>query len=426
MTEEFLQYIWKHALYNPSSLITDNKEEVEVLKPGEENFNAGPDFLNARLRIGDTTWAGNVEVHINSSDWIRHNHHQNKAYNNVILQVVYQNDRNVNLQDGNHVPTIEMRFNRCLYEKYQLLLNSNNRIPCGDQIKLIDTFNIGDIVNGLTIERLKEKSDDIARTLDYTGNDWSETFYIHLARNFGFKINAVPFEMLARSLPFKYIARHKDNLLQIEALLFGQAGFLQDKFDDEYYRLLVREYRMLRSKFDLKPVEKHLWKFLRLRPCNFPTIRLAQFAGLLFRTSSLFAKIIETVSLKQLKKNFDMTASEYWDKHYNFNNESDSNLKKSLGIVSFNNIVINTIVPVLFLYGDRKDKNQLKDRALNYLTDIPPEDNFIIRNWKKTGFLPKNAFESQGLLQLRNKYCRKRKCLDCQIGNTIITITDRP
>ncbi|MBN2214700.1 MAG: DUF2851 family protein [Bacteroidales bacterium] len=425
MTEEFLQYIWKHALYDPSSLLADNKEEVEVLRPGEQNFNAGPDFLNARLRIGNTTWAGNVEIHISSSDWFKHNHHYNKAYNNVILQAVYQNDRTVKLQNGGHVPTIELKFDNRLYGNYRDLVDSNSRIPCQDRLKLIDPFIIGDIINRMTIERLEEKSDDIARTLKNTGNDWAETFYIHLAKNFGFKINAVPFEMLARSLPFRYIARHKDNLLQIEALLFGQAGFLDNRSDDEYYHLLVREYRLLRSKFDLKPLEKHLWKFLRLRPCNFPTIRLAQFARLLSGTSSLFAVIIETGELKQLKKHFHLTASEYWDSHYNFNRESDSLMKKSLGMLSFNNIVINTIVPVLFLYGDRNIKNELKERALNFLTEVPSEDNHIIRNWKRTGIAPKNAFESQGLLQLRNKYCRIRKCLNCRIGNKIITIPNK-
>ncbi|HJX71274.1 MAG TPA: DUF2851 family protein, partial [Bacteroidales bacterium] len=198
--------------------------------------------------------------------------------------------------------------------------------------------------------------------------------------------------------------------------------FLNDQFDDEYYRLLVREYRLLRSKFNLKPVEKHLWKFLRLRPCNFPTIRLAQFARLLFRSSSLFAQIVETENLKQLKKHFNMTASGYWDNHYNFKSESDSRLKKSLGVISFNNIVINTVVPVLFVYGDRNDKNRLKERALNFLTEMPAEDNHIIRKWKQMEYHPGNAFETQGLLQLRNKYCRRRKCLNCRIGNKIITI----
>jgi hypothetical protein len=291
MNEEFLQYIWKHALYEPSSLITDNGEKITVLKPGEQNFNAGPDFLNARLQIGDTTWAGNVEIHINSSDWVKHHHQNDKAYNNVILQVVHHNDMKANLQNGSQVHAVEVKFNKRIYKNYQHLVKSNSWIPCQHKIKSVDSFSLNHIISALTIERLKEKSDEIAQTLKFTKNDWSETFYIHLAKNFGFKINAVPFEMLARSLPFKYIAKHKDNLLQIEALLFGQAGFLNDQNDDEYYNLLVSEYRMLRSKFNLKPLEKHLWKFLRLRPCNFPTIRLAQFARLLFKSSFLFKNI---------------------------------------------------------------------------------------------------------------------------------------
>jgi hypothetical protein len=422
MNEEFLQYIWKHALYEPSSLITDNGEKITVLKPGEQNFNAGPDFLNARLQIGDTTWAGNVEIHINSSDWVKHHHQNDKAYNNVILQVVHHNDMKANLQNGSQVPAVEVKFNKRIYKNYQHLVKSNSWIPCQHKIKSVDSFSLNHIISALTIERLKEKSDEIAQTLKFTKNDWSETFYIHLAKNFGFKINAVPFEMLARSLPFKYIAKHKDNLLQIEALLFGQAGFLNDQNDDEYYNLLVSEYRMLRSKFNLKPLEKHLWKFLRLRPCNFPTIRLAQFARLLFKSSFLFTNIIETGDLKQLRDYFDIAPSEYWDNHFNFNSESASRRKKSFGLISFNCIVINTVVPILFVYGQQHDNQELKDRAINFLTEIPAEENHIIRNWIKTGIHSRNAFETQGLLQLKNKYCTRRKCLSCQIGNQIITI----
>ena len=425
MTEEFLQYIWKNAMYYPSSLTTDNEEEVTVFRPGDKNFNAGPDFLNASLKIGDTNWAGNVEIHVNSSDWMKHRHQHNKAYNNVILQVVYQNDMKANLQNGSQVPTVEIKFEKRLYENYQNLLNSNHWIPCQEQIKNYDSFKTSQILSILSVERLKEKSDEIAQTLRFTKNDWSETFYIHLAKNFGFKINAVPFEMLARSLPLKCIAKHKDSLLQIEALLFGQAGFLNDKYDDEYYRLLVREYRLLQSKFNLKPIEKHLWKFLRLRPCNFPTIRLAQFAKLLYGSSFLFAKIVQAGDLKQLKSYFDITASEYWEKHYNFTRESVSDKKKSFGMISFNNIVINTVVPVLYAYGDQNDKNELKTRAVNFLAELPAEDNHIIRNWSKMGFYPKNAFDTQGFLQLKNKYCARRKCLNCQIGNEIITISNK-
>ena len=421
MTEEFLQYIWKNALFDSSSLTTDNEEKVTVLKPGDQNFNAGPDFLNARLRIGDTTWAGNVEIHINSSDWIKHQHQNNKAYNNVIIQVVYQNDIKANLQNGSQVPTVEVKFEKRLYENYRNLLNSDNWIPCQEQIKILDAFKMNHILSKLTVERLKEKSDEIAQTLRFTKNDWAETFYIHLAKNFGFKINAVPFEMLARSLPLKCIAKHKDNLLQIEALLFGQAGFLSDQCDDEYYSLLAREYRLLQSKFNLKPLEKHLWKFLRLRPCNFPTIRLAQFAKLLYESSFLFTKIVQAKDLKQLKSYFDITASEYWQKHYNFSKESVSDRKKSLGRISFNNVVINTVVPVLFAYGDQNDKNELKEKAVNFLTGLPAEDNHIIRNWSKMGFCQKNAFETQGLIQLKNKYCTRRKCLNCLVGKKIIT-----
>ena len=420
MTEEFLHYIWKHALYDSSSLKTENEEEVTVLRHGDQNYDSGPDFLNARLRIGDTTWAGNVEIHIKSSDWLKHRHQHNKAYNNVILQAVYHYDTKISLQNGNQVPTVELKFENHLYENYQNLVNSSNGIPCQDQLNAFDSLKMSHILTMLTVERLREKSAEIAHTLNLTKNDWSETFYIHLAKNFGFKINAVPFEMLARSLPLKYIEKHKDNLLQIEALLFGQAGFLNDKYDDAYYNSILTEYRLLKSKFSLKPLDKHIWKFLRLRPCNFPTIRLAQFARLLHGSSFLFRKIIQAQDLRQLKNHFNISASEYWEKHYHFGKESESEIKKSLGLISFNNVVINTVVPVMFVYGEQNGKKNLREKAIDYLTELPAEDNHIIRNWSKTGFSPKNAFETQGLLQLRNNYCKRRKCLNCRIGKPII------
>lgn len=421
MTEEFLQYIWKYALYNPRTLVTHKGERVEILKPGEHNSNAGPDFLNSKLRIGETIWAGDVEIHINSSDWQKHNHQNDKAYNSVILQVVHKNDKECRLQNGSLIPVIELKFDMRLYEHYQQLINSNKWIPCNDEIKLIDHFIFYYWLDTLTIERMQEKSEAVIQTLEHTKTDWAETFYIHLARNFGFKVNADPFEMLARSLPLKYIAKHKDNLLQIEALLFGQAGFLKDNIDDEYFKQLSREYHVLQSKFSLKPLEKHVWKFLRLRPDNFPTIRISQFAVLLFQSSFLFTKIIETKSIRQLQKHFSVTASSYWDSHYQFAVKSVNQRKKVFGATSFNNLIINTIAPLLFVYGNENGKEELKERALNFLAKTPPEENVIIRNWGKLAFYPKNAFETQGMIQLKNKYCDKRMCLKCQIGNKIIS-----
>ena len=422
MTEEFLHYIWKYALYDPSTLKTDTGEPISILKLGEHNSNAGPDFLNSKLKIGETIWAGDVEIHINSSDWHRHKHHTDKAYNSVILHIVYKNDEDSRLQNGVKIPTLELKFEMQLFHHYLQLINSSNKwIACAEDIKKIEPFTYFYWLETLTIERLHEKSETIFSTLRNVKNDWSETFYIHLARNFGFKVNSDPFEMLARTLPLKFLAKHKDNLIQVEALFYGQAGFLNDDFDDVYYKTLVREYNLLRSKFDLKPLEKHVWKFLRLRPDNFPTIRISQFAVLLHKSSFLFTKIIETKSIKYLQKFFQINASSYWNTHYQFGNKSINEREKTFGIASFYNLVINTIAPFLFLYGSESGKEELKDRSLNFLVKTPPEENAIIRNWGKLGFYPKNAFETQGMLQLKNNYCFKRRCLHCQVGNKIIS-----
>ena len=422
MTEEFLQFIWNYILYDPSSLKTVKEEQITVIKPGEHNSNAGPDFLNAKLKIGDTVWAGNVEIHINSSDWKKHNHQDDKTYNSVILHVVHKNDCEIHLQDGSPVPTLELKFDIKIYEHYQQLIGSKNTwIPCQDEIQKIDPFNYFFWLESLTVERLQEKSEIILFTLRQLKNDWSETFYIHIARNFGFRVNSDPFEMLARSLPLKYLAKHKDNLLQIESLVFGQSGFLNEENGDEYYLKLVREYKILKAKFELKPLEKHIWKFLRLRPDNFPTIRLAQFSDMIYKSSFLFTKIIDTKNLKTLQKYFDIHASEYWNTHYQFGTKSASERIKAFGKNSFNNIVINTIAPFLFLYGLENGKENFRERALNILAQTDPEENTIIKNWIKLGFYPKSAFETQGMLQLKNNFCDKRRCLKCHVGNKIIS-----
>ncbi len=421
MKEEFLQFVWQHGLFSKDELATENKEKIQIIVPGVKNNDAGPDFINAKIKIGNTLWAGNVEIHINSSDWYKHNHDKNKTYNNVILQAVYKNDKVVIHHDNQSLPTIELKFGKKLFDNYQSLLTNKKWIACQDKITLVDKFIINNMLDSLLAERLQDKSETIACTFKQTQKDWSETFYIHLAKNFGFKINGTPFEMLARSVALKKLVRHKSSLIQLEAILFGQAGFLKEKIDeDEYYNLLVKEYNFLKAKFNLKPVENHLWKFLRLRPGNFPTIRIAQFAALIHHSSFLFSKIIETVSLEKIRQDFSNYTSDYWNNHYQFGKKTSNATKKRIGKESFNNIVINTISPFLFFYGLENGKEELKNRALNFLLDLPPETNHTIKKWAEIGIKPDNAFQSQALLQLKNKYCKEKKCLNCQIGSKII------
>lgn len=419
MKEEFLHYLWKYRLFKNGNLESANHEIVEVLNPGIHNYDSGPDFFNAKVKINDTVWAGNIEIHVNSSDWYAHNHHKDKAYDNVILQVVYNHDKDVVRTNGQLIPTLEIKFDQELLKNYKSLIKSENWIPCQNNISKVDSFTVQNWLEKLTIERLEEKSGKIYELLKQTSNSWETAFYFQLARNFGFKLNSDPFEQLAKSLPLAYLAKHKDNLFQIEALLFGQAGFLNDESGDEYYETLKKEYQYLKSKFKLKPIEKHLWKFLRSRPGNFPTIRIAQFAKLIYNSTSLFSKIIETQTINDFYKLFVVTPSIYWDNHYTFNKESVQKLK-SIGKSAVDIILINTVIPFLFIYGKAKGQDDLKERSINLLENIKAEKNAIITKWEDLGLKSANAFNTQALIQLKNKYCNHKKCLNCQIGDYLI------
>ena len=421
MTEEFLHYIWKYSLFDNYNLIADTGEKIEILNSGFPNTNAGPDFINATIIIDSTKWAGNVEIHINASDWNKHNHTYDKAYDNVILHAVMNNDQIVKRTNGEIIPTIELKFDRSLYNNYSRLFSSELWIPCQNDINKIDDFTMDCWLNVMLIARLELKVRAIYNTLKATNNDWEETFYIHLARNFGLNINSLPFEILAKSLPFKYLLRHKNSITQIEALLFGQAGFLNNSIpEDNYYMKLKSEYNFLKNKFRLNPMDHHMWKFLRLRPRNFPTIRLAQFAALIYNSNRLFSKVIECDSIAQLRKYFNVETSDYWNNHFIFGKESNKEVK-SIGDSAFNIIVINTIIPFLFAFGQYKGKEELKERTIGFYIEIPAEDNSITRKWGKLGIISKCAFYSQALIQLKNQYCSHKECLHCLIGNKIIT-----
>lgn len=419
MKEEFLHYLWKYKLYTRENLKTYSGESVEILNHGVHNFDSGPDFFNAKIKIDDTIWAGNVEVHINSSDWFVHQHNTDKAYDNVVLQVVLNHDKEVYRTNGQRIQTLELKFDKELYSNYKNLIEKETWIPCQDEIQLIDSFKMNSWLEKLSVERLEQKSNNINETLQRLNNSWETAFYYMLARNFGFKLNSDPFEMLAKSLPINYLAKHKDNLFQIEALLFGQAGFLEDNNGDEYYLNLRKEYQFLKTKFKLKSIEKHLWKFLRTRPGNFPTIRIAQFAQLIYKSKSLFSKIIETKNIDDYYELLNSKTSEYWNTHYVFNKESVFK-SKLLGKSAIDIVLINTVVPFLFVYGKAKGQYEFQEKAINLLENIKAEKNTIISNWGDLNVKAKSAFDTQALIQLKNNYCNEKNCLNCQIGNTLI------
>jgi hypothetical protein len=420
MSEDFLHYLWKFNLFN-SELVTTNGEPIQILKSGEHNKNSGPDFFNAKIIIGNTTWAGNVEIHLKSSDWNHHGHQKDKAYQNIILHAVHDADAQNSDLNGNEIPTVQLKnkFNAGLWNQYETLVNSRQWIPCANMIETVDKFTVNAWLERMVIERLEQKIIVVENLLKHNQNNWEETFYQSLARNFGFKLNASPFELLAKSLPSKYLAKHKNNLLQIEAMLFGQAGLLEEKFKDQYPNELKREYNFLKNKFGLKSIEKHLWKFAKTRPVNFPTLRIAQFAKLVHKSSHLLSLILETKKAKDILKLFDVSASEYWTTHYRCDHESKSS-EKNFGKSSAQNILINTVIPFLFLYGKEKNNDYVKNRSLELLEQLPAENNNIIKEWELLKIKTGSAYRSQGLIQLKNEYCSQKKCLNCGIGSKIL------
>jgi hypothetical protein len=421
MTEEFLQYIWENKLFYTQNLVTVQKDELEILDVGKRNYDSGPDFFNAKIRINETVWAGNIEIHKKSSDWFLHKHQNDKAYNNVILHVVEVYDSCIERENKEEIPTLKIDYNPYLQKNYENLVRATTWIPCENQLHRFDPVLLQIGFNRLMIERLENKTNEIISRLEQNKNNWNETFYQMLARMFGFKVNAIPFELLAKSISVNILEKHKSNRLQLEALLFGNSGLLNEQLlGDDYFIKLRDEYSFLYKKYKLKGIEGHMWKFMRLRPGNFPTIRISQFAALIAKSKVLFSKIVEVENSKELKELFKVKASEYWEAHYNFNKTSKRKSKKILGDGSVNTLIINVVVPFLFVYGERQNKQYLKNRALQFLEQLPPEKNSIISKWEKLGVKSRSAFETQALLQLKNRYCEKKKCLNCQIGVKIV------
>ena len=423
--EDFLHYVWKFRLFERADLQTTDGAELEVFSAGMHNSDSGPDFQNARIRVGDTVWAGNVEVHISSSDWQRHGHTTDDSYSNVILHVVYKDDRPLILPNGRHVPTLELqnRIPDDLYNRYHNLVFGNQTIiPCEANIGSVDSLTMHNWLTRVLVERLEKRSAAVIDALNINRGDWEETFYQFLAANFGFKTNALPFELLAKSLQQITLAKHKNNPLQIEAMIFGQAGFLNGDLKDEYPLKLKSEYEFLKKKYKLIPIENHLWKFMRLRPQNFPTIRLAQFAALVVHSNHLFSKVLEIKDVKALRNLFsEIKVNPYWEDHYRFDVESAPS-SKNMGPASIDILLLNTLALFLFSYGKHNQIQHYINRCLKLLEHLPNENNKIITDFATLGVKIDTAFESQALLELKNNYCNYKKCLHCGVGNKILKL----
>lgn len=419
MTERLLQYIWQFQYFNGIGLHTEEGEELQVIKPGMLNTNQGPDFTNAKINIGGTVWAGSVEIHINASDWRNHKHSADKKYKNVILHVVWKNDAALNLP----FPTLVLqdKVSKLLLKRYDELMSTESFIPCEKSIHQINTLTWQGWKDRLLAERLQAKAAIIFEYQQKNNNHWEETFWWLLAKNFGIKLNSVAFEKVAQSIPVNILAKHKGQIHQLESLLFGQAGLLETDFIEDYPKLLQREYRFLQKKYQLKKVEA-LLVFLRMRPSNFPTVRLAQLAMLVHQSLHLFSKIKESNSVNEIKTLLDVTANDYWHYHYMFD-EPSAFKKKKLGQQMMNNIFINTVVPVLFAFGHFHDDELLKEKALKWLMQLKAEQNNISKGFSFLQVAVNNAFDSQALIQLKNEYCNKKRCLDCSVGNKLINST---
>ncbi len=421
MKEEFISSLWRNCLLRPEDLKTTDGEEVVIMHPGYANTNSGPDFFAAKLRINGTIWAGNVEVHVLASDWTRHGHHLDGAYDNIILHLVYSCDKIIYNSKGNTVPTLEVKnhYEPKLYDNYQKLRSAATWIACEPAIGHVDGLIIDNWLNRLLIERLERKTRDILQFFNYFSKHWEDTCYYLIARNFGFKVNATAFGLLAQKTPRAILMKNRDRVEVLEALLFGQAGMLEEPLTDSYGASLKREYRYQQRKHHLTPITKDLWKFARMRPKNFPTIRIAQFAMLLHRSGHIFRKLIESQSIEDLYALFGVTASPYWDTHYRFDHASSYSVKR-MGRDAWHNILINTVAPLVFIYGKETIQDKLSEKALAILQDLAPENNKIIRKWKELGCSPKHAADTQALLELKKYYCIPKRCLHCSIGYKII------
>jgi hypothetical protein len=418
-SEDFLHYVWQQKAYDIRHVQLMDGTPIEIIDVGTPNFDAGPDFFNAKVRIGDTLWAGNVEIHIKSSMWYDHKHDSNMAYNNVILHVVATYDTDVFRANGEKIPVFEMHIPDSIIQNYQKLQSSLHWIPCQDYLNRMDALTRIDLLDRMAYERLEAKTSIVETYFVETKGNWEETWYRSLIATWGMALNKTPFQLLAKQLPIKILLKHSSNILQLEALLFGQSGLLQIADSDEYVLQLKKEYAHLKRKYGLIPIASYLWKFARLRPSNFPSIRLAQLAALIHKHGSLLSLIVEDIDLTHFYNIFDVEVSPYWLTHYRLGSNSAIK-KKNIGKNMLDLIIINAIAPFLFFYGTEHGRTDMKDISHNIIKNIPAENNRIIRKWAELGIHADNAFDSQALLQLFHFYCNKRKCMYCSWGHKLI------
>ena len=423
--EQLLHYCWKHKMWPLGEMLTTDDRRVEVIDPGLHNRNSGPDFFNAKVKIGGTLWVGNVEIHDRSSDWYVHGHDSDAHYNNVVLHVVGVADRDVQTEAGDFVPQLVLEVPQRVHDNYEELLRTDSYPPCYRIIPQLTSLTVHSWMAALQTERLEQKTIAIGERVRQAGGSWEDAYFQTMARNYGFGINGDAFEEWARHIPLQAVGKHRDDLFQIEAIFLGQAGLLelsaiperyqQQALSEGYFSKLRNEYQYLAHKFSLTPMDASLWRFLRLRPQNFPHIRISQLANLYYQRKAGLSALIDCKDTVAMAEMLRTQVTPYWETHYTFGSESMKNAKH-LSPFSINLLMINTCVPMLFAYGRHAMKESLCDRAFDILEQLKAENNHIIRMWKECGLDVKSAGDSQALIQLKREYCDKRECLRCRIG----------
>lgn len=413
--EVLLHYVWKHKIFPLEELYTTSREIVEVIDPGLSNTDAGPDFFNAKIKINGTIWVGNIEIHENASDWFLHNHDTDAHYDNVILHVVRHANSIVTRADGSIIPQLELPVPSYVEDNYHELFATDTYPPCYRIVKTLPLLLVHNLIDAMQLERLQQKSNILFERVTQCNGNWEEAVFITLARNFGFGLNGDAFEAWANHIPLKAVDKHRDNLFQIEAFFFGQAGLLSTDSTDDYAVQLGKEYAYLAHKFQLRPMDPILWRFARTRPNNFPHVRIAQLAHLYQHSNNLLSKIVEIKTQSDVATLLSAKTSDYWLTHYSFGKKSAS-VTKSLSKTAIHLITINTITTILFAYGKHIGKDSLCEKALNMLTVLKPENNHITRMWANVGLVAQHAGDSQALIQLKKEYCDRKKCLYCNLG----------
>ena len=433
MNEDLLSFIWRFQYFEASDLRTETGERIQIIRTGYLNTNAGPDFSDARIRIGGVEWVGSIEIHTKSSDWQLHRHSDDHAYESVVLHVVWENDAPIYRPDKTLLPVLALKglVRLSILERYAALMNAQLTyepagIPCREQFSTINELQKFSMLDRVLLERLDKKASKVLELYHSNQQDWEETAYQWLGQHFGFKLNDPAFLRLTQIIPLRILQKHRNQLIQLEALLFGCGGLIPDKPkndepEESYITELRREYQFLANKYQLTDLQMntHEFKFLRLRPAGFPTIRLSQFASLLNTNSTLFSTLVSSQNIKDLHQLFSLKQSDYWIHHFQFGKKSKSYVP-SMGKDAINLLIINAAVPLMVAYSKQRQQPELLDKALNWLSEIPSENNRIIREWETLGMVVKSAADSQSLIEWYNQYCTKKKCLECIVGAALV------